>query len=64
MSNAPVTVQEDAIRALAYKFWEEEGRPSGRDYDHWLRAVAAFEVPSLMAEPAAEKPKKKTKSKR
>ena len=30
--------QEAEIAALAYHFYEEEGRPEGRARDHWLRA--------------------------
>ena len=30
--------QEADIAALAYRFYEEEGRPEGRASDHWLRA--------------------------
>ena len=30
--------QEAEIAALAYHFYEEEGRPEGRASDHWLRA--------------------------
>ncbi|GES40964.1 DUF2934 family protein [Rhizobium sp. ERR 922] len=25
-------------RERAYRIWEEEGRPDGRDLDHWQRA--------------------------
>jgi hypothetical protein len=30
--------QEAEIAALAYRFYEEEGRPEGRASHHWLRA--------------------------
>lgn len=30
---------ERRIRDRAHKIWEEEGRPEGRDVDHWLRAA-------------------------
>jgi hypothetical protein len=30
---------EARIRERAYQIWEEEGRPEGRDFDHWMRAV-------------------------
>jgi hypothetical protein len=30
--------QEAEIAALAYRFYEEEGRPEGMASDHWLRA--------------------------
>jgi hypothetical protein len=26
------------IQDLAYRLWEEQGRPSGQDMDHWLEA--------------------------
>jgi hypothetical protein len=30
--------QETLIRERAYAIWEEEGRPGGREWDHWERA--------------------------
>lgn len=39
---------EEAIRARAYQFWLEEGRPDGRADIHWQRALA-----SLTEQPAA-----------
>jgi hypothetical protein len=30
----------EEIAAYAYKLWEAEGRPDGRDIDHWLQAKA------------------------
>jgi hypothetical protein len=30
---------EARIRARAYRIWEEEGRPEGRDVEHWIQAV-------------------------
>jgi hypothetical protein len=32
--NAP----ESDVAKAAYYIWEREGRPSGRELDHWLRA--------------------------
>lgn len=29
---------EAQIRETAYYIWEKEGRPSGRELDHWLKA--------------------------
>ena len=29
---------EDAIRERAYQIWEREGRPHGRDFEHWVMA--------------------------
>jgi hypothetical protein len=33
-----IDVGADAIRERAYQIWEDEGRPHGKDFDHWLRA--------------------------
>ncbi|HEV7467958.1 MAG TPA: DUF2934 domain-containing protein [Candidatus Dormibacteraeota bacterium] len=33
------TAIEDRIRNRAYELWEAEGRPEGREVDHWLRAA-------------------------
>jgi hypothetical protein len=30
--------REQRIRQLAYAIWEDEGRPHGKDVEHWLRA--------------------------
>jgi hypothetical protein len=34
---------EEAIRERAYLIWIEEGRPEGRDMEHWLRACGELE---------------------
>ena len=31
-------IREQAIRERAYTIWEEQGRPDGRDREHWFRA--------------------------
>ncbi len=31
---------DERIRQRAHEIWEEEGRPEGREYSHWLRARA------------------------
>ena len=30
--------RNERIRKRAHEIWEEEGRPEGREYSHWLRA--------------------------
>lgn len=34
---------ERRIRERAYRMWEDEGRPDGRDKEHWERARAQVE---------------------
>jgi hypothetical protein len=34
---------EQTIQARAYLIWIEEGRPDGRDVEHWLRACEELE---------------------
>ena len=31
-------LNDDHIRERAYLIWVDEGRPEGRELDHWLRA--------------------------
>lgn len=44
---------EQAIGDRAYLIWEREGRPNGRDRDHWLQA--AWELAGEEARFAARK---------
>jgi hypothetical protein len=37
------SLREQAIRERAYAMWEEEGRPDGKDLDHWYRAEAEID---------------------
>ena len=37
---------EERIRALAHRFWEEEGRPHGRHEEHWQRACDELGAPA------------------
>lgn len=36
----------DQIRQRAYDIWQREGRPVGREVDHWLNAAAELEAES------------------
>ena len=31
-------ISDDNIRQRAYQIWEREGRPHGRDFEHWVQA--------------------------
>ena len=40
---------EAAVAARAYEIWETEGRPHGRDKDHWLKAIAELSMTETAA---------------
>jgi hypothetical protein len=35
---------EQRVRERAYAIWEAEGRPDGKEHEHWLRAEADIAV--------------------
>ncbi len=35
-----ITDREEIKRLVAYKFWQDDGRPHGKDVEHWQRAEA------------------------
>jgi hypothetical protein len=43
----PATIDEAKIRETAYLMWLDEGRPQGRDAEHWLRAIDALSTPII-----------------
>ena len=58
---------EDKIRLRAYQLWDEEGRPSGRDKEHWQQAEAELVAgqsppvqPEISAEQGSERQQKKS----
>jgi hypothetical protein len=34
---------DDGVRSIAYRLWEDEGRPEGRALDHWLKAETLWD---------------------
>ncbi len=54
---------EGAIRQRAYAIWEEEGRPHGREWDHWTKAAQEVQslAPVMIEATPAPKPKKTAK---
>ena len=48
--------QETRIQKLAYELWEKEGRPDGRDRDHWDRAAAMLFVDVTTGEKKTDAP--------
>ncbi|MFO0991984.1 MAG: DUF2934 domain-containing protein [Hyphomicrobiales bacterium] len=58
--------RDQKIREIAYLIWLEEGCPSGREVDHWLKAterVALAEVVPGDAPPPAKRAAVKTPAK-
>lgn len=45
---------EQQVRERAYLIWEREGRPSGRDHEHWT--MAEREIRAEEKAPPAESP--------
>lgn len=37
------SIQEDEVRRRAHAIWEREGRPEGRQEDHWIQAKREIE---------------------
>ena len=49
--------RERLIRERAYEIWEREGRPEGRDAEHWRQAAAELAAgEALAAAPPSEAP--------
>jgi hypothetical protein len=46
--------REDAIRARAHQLWEQEGKPEGREHDHWLHAEAEADAQGQVPPAAVE----------
>lgn len=45
----PRHTEQERIADLAYRIYEEEGRPEGRDQEHWARAEHAVHEQRLGA---------------
>lgn len=37
-------ISDEAIRERAYHIWLREGRPHGRDFEHWVQAQVELEA--------------------
>jgi hypothetical protein len=49
---------EAEVREQAYYFWEEDGRPPGREHEYWERATVALAEKTQMDTLTAPPPKK------
>lgn len=48
--------RDEEVRLIAYRLWEEEGCPNGRDCEHWAKAEAIWEDASgLQPRPRAKR---------
>ena len=54
LANNVIAGRDQRIADLAYRMWEEDGRPEDRAEQHWLRAVVL--VDELAPKAAAKKP--------
>ncbi len=45
---------EDRVRQRAHEIWEQQGRPEGRQEEHWAQARREIEAGSRPPPPAAE----------
>ena len=59
--NNVIAGRDQRIADLAYRMWEDDGRPEGRAEAHWLRAVVLVDemAPAKKKTAAAKTPKKK-----
>jgi len=42
--------REERVRHRAYRIWQQEGRPEGRDIDHWEQAEQEIEREDKLAQ--------------
>jgi len=66
--SSKLTLSETEIGLRAYQIWEAEGKPDGKDFEHWLRAKAelagAVEKPAAKSAPAKKPAAKKAATKK
>ena len=55
--------REHTIRERAYAIWEQEGRPDGREWDHWARAAGEIGSNGVAAAAASSEPAKSGRGK-
>ena len=48
------TPEDDEIARVAHAIWEAEGRPDGRDQEHWMRASRVVEQGRGEVDPAVD----------
>ena len=59
MAQLQKSADETSIREQAYYFWEQDGRPEGREMEYWSRAAVAVAEKEQMNTLTKAPPKKK-----
>jgi hypothetical protein len=54
-----IEAHEILIRQRAYEIWEAEGRPEGRQHEHWEQAMRELEMQVVASPIAADAPAEK-----
>ncbi len=54
LANNAIAGRDQRIADLAYRMWEEDGRPEGRAEAHWLRAVVLVDEAAPKKKPAVK----------
>lgn len=49
-------ITEERIKALAYSIWEQEGRPDGKDAEHYYAAKRILEEREAASSPVIQLP--------
>lgn len=52
-----MNVESKNVQERAYHIWENEGRPHGRDFEHWLQAEQELASPRNAKKPRASRAK-------
>ena len=50
-----MNIESKDVQERAYQIWEAEGRPQGRDFDHWVRAERELSGPVAPAKTRARR---------
>lgn len=58
-----MSAEQDTIRDLAYRLWQDAGGPHGRDQEFWYAAEAQVSAAPAEVAPKAAKPKAPAKPK-
>jgi hypothetical protein len=52
---APPLTEHEQVESLAYRLYEDEGRPDGRADEHWARAEQFIQAERLAIASSSEK---------